>query len=47
VDTPARLLRLLVLFTSRPQWSAQELTARLEVTPRTLRRDVTRLRDLG
>jgi predicted DNA-binding transcriptional regulator YafY len=47
VDTPARLLRLLVLFTSRPHWSAQELTARLEVTPRTLRRDVTRLRDLG
>jgi predicted DNA-binding transcriptional regulator YafY len=47
VDTPARLLRLLVLLTSRPQWSAQEITDRLEVTPRTLRRDVTRLRDLG
>jgi predicted DNA-binding transcriptional regulator YafY len=47
VDTPARLLRLLVLFTSRAQWSAQELTDRLAVTPRTLRRDITRLRDLG
>jgi predicted DNA-binding transcriptional regulator YafY len=47
VDTPARLLRLLVLFTSRPQWSADELTDRLQVTARTLRRDVTRLRGLG
>jgi predicted DNA-binding transcriptional regulator YafY len=47
VDTPARLLRLLVLFSSRPQWSAGELTARLEITTRTLRRDVTRLRELG
>jgi len=47
VDTPGRLLRLLVLFSSRPSWSAVELTDRLEVTERTLRRDVTRLRDLG
>lgn len=47
IDTPARLLRLLVLFSSRPQWSAGELVDRLEVTDRTLRRDVTRLRDLG
>jgi predicted DNA-binding transcriptional regulator YafY len=47
IDTPARLLRLLVLFSTRPAWSATELTERLEVTPRTLRRDVTRLRDLG
>jgi predicted DNA-binding transcriptional regulator YafY len=38
---------LLVLFSTRPSWSAQELTERLEVTPRTLRRDITRLRDLG
>jgi len=36
-----------VLFSSRSSWSAAELTGRLEVTPRTLRRDVTRLRDLG
>jgi len=47
MDTPARLLRLLVLFSTRPSWRADELTERLEVTPRTLRRDVTRLRDLG
>ena len=36
-----------MLFSSRSSWSATELTDRLEVTPRTLRRDVTRLRDLG
>ncbi len=47
IDTPARLLRLLVLFSSRSSWSAPDLAARLEVTSRTLRRDVTRLRDLG
>jgi predicted DNA-binding transcriptional regulator YafY len=47
IDTPARLLRLLVLFSTRPAWSATDLTDRLEVTTRTLRRDVTRLRDLG
>jgi biotin operon repressor len=47
MDTPARLLRLLVLFSSRASWRADELTAKLEVTERTLRRDVVRLRDLG
>lgn len=47
MDTPARLLRLLVLFSSRPSWSARQLVERLEVTDRTLRRDVGRLRDLG
>ncbi len=47
VDTPARLLRLLVLFTSRPSWSADALVERLEITGRTLRRDITRLRALG
>ena len=31
----------------RPSWNADELADRLEVTTRTLRRDVTRLRDLG
>ena len=36
-----------MLFSSRSSWSAGELVDRLEVTPRTLRRDVTRLRDLG
>jgi predicted DNA-binding transcriptional regulator YafY len=47
VDTPARLLRLLAMFTTRASWSADELAGRLEITTRTLRRDVTRLRDLG
>lgn len=47
MDTPARLLRLLAMFTTRATWSADELAGRLEVTTRTLRRDVTRLRDLG
>jgi len=47
MDTPARLLRLLAMFTTRASWSAAELAGRLEITTRTLRRDVTRLRDLG
>jgi predicted DNA-binding transcriptional regulator YafY len=47
VDTPARLLRLLAMFTTRSTWNADELADRLEITTRTLRRDVTRLRDLG
>jgi predicted DNA-binding transcriptional regulator YafY len=47
VDTPARLLRLLAMFTTRATWNAEELASRLEITTRTLRRDVTRLRDLG
>lgn len=47
MDTSARLLRLLVLFSTRPSWTADDLVERLEVTPRTVRRDITRLRDLG
>lgn len=47
VDTSARLLRLLTLLGTRPTWSGSELSERLEVTTRTLRRDVTRLRELG
>lgn len=47
MDTAARLLRLLSLLHSRPHWDGAELAARLEVTPRTVRRDVTRLRSLG
>ena len=47
MDTPARLLRLLAMFTTRASWSAEELAERLEITTRTLRRDVTRLRELG
>ncbi|GAA1132527.1 YafY family protein [Kribbella jejuensis] len=47
MDTATRLLRLLSLLHSRPQWDGAELAARLEITPRTVRRDVARLRSLG
>lgn len=47
LDTSARLLRLLGLLQVRPEWSGTELADRLDVTVRTLRRDVQRLRDLG
>ena len=46
-SSAGRLLALLSLLQSRPHWNAVELADRLEVTPRTVRRDVTRLRDLG
>jgi predicted DNA-binding transcriptional regulator YafY len=42
-----RLLALLSLLQSRPRWNAAELAERLHVDRRTVRRDVTRLRDLG
>jgi predicted DNA-binding transcriptional regulator YafY len=42
-----RLLALLSLLQARPRWSGPELARRLEVTPRTVRRDVERLRRLG
>src|SRR3954454_2807645 len=47
VGTSARLLRLLTLLQSRRSWTGGELCGRLEVTSRTLRRDVDRLRSLG
>ena len=47
LDTSARLLRLLTLFQSRRDWTGAELADRLGITPRTVRRDVDRLRDLG
>jgi predicted DNA-binding transcriptional regulator YafY len=43
----ARLLRLLSLLQTPREWPGSELAARLEVTPRTVRRDVDRLRELG
>ncbi|GAA4815480.1 helix-turn-helix transcriptional regulator [Tomitella cavernea] len=46
-DTAARLLRLLGLLQARPYWSGAELARRLEVTDRTVRRDIDRLRGLG
>ena len=47
LDTSARLLRLLSLLQGRRFWTGAELAERLEVTPRTIRRDVDRLRMLG
>jgi predicted DNA-binding transcriptional regulator YafY len=45
--TAARLLHLLSLLQSRREWTGQELAARLEVSSRTVRHDVQRLRELG
>lgn len=47
LPTSARLLRLLSLLQSRRFWSGVDLSEKLEVTDRTLRRDVDRLRSLG
>lgn len=47
LNTSARLLRLLALLQTRRHWPGPELAASLEVTVRTLRRDVDRLRQLG
>jgi len=47
MDTAGRLLRLLGLLQTARDWRAEDLADRLEVTERTVRRDVTRLRDLG
>jgi predicted DNA-binding transcriptional regulator YafY len=47
LQTSARLLRLLSLFQVQRYWSGADLSHRLDVTARTLRRDVDRLRSLG
>ncbi|MGD9990962.1 helix-turn-helix transcriptional regulator [Pseudonocardia sp.] len=47
MDPTARILRLLSLLQTYRHWSGDELSNRLEVSPRTLRRDVERLRELG
>jgi predicted DNA-binding transcriptional regulator YafY len=47
LQTSARLLRLLSLFQAQRYWSGADLSHRLEITGRTLRRDVDRLRSLG
>ncbi|MER7815679.1 YafY family protein [Streptomyces sp. NPDC096153] len=46
-DTPARLLNLLSLLQTPREWPGSELAERLQVSPRTIRRDIDRLRDLG
>ena len=47
MTTGARTLELLSLLQSRRHWSGDDLALRLEVSPRTLRRDVAGLQDLG
>ncbi|SDU33705.1 helix-turn-helix transcriptional regulator [Jiangella alkaliphila] len=46
-NTSARMLRLLSLLQTHRYWPGEELADRLGVSPRTLRRDVDRLRELG
>ncbi|MFD0205415.1 MULTISPECIES: helix-turn-helix transcriptional regulator [Saccharothrix] len=45
--TSARLLALLSLLQARRDWPGTQLADRLAVSPRTVRRDVDRLRELG
>jgi predicted DNA-binding transcriptional regulator YafY len=47
LETSARLLRLLSLLQTLREWSGAELAGRLEVSARTVRHDVERLRCLG
>lgn len=47
LSSSSRLLRVLSLLQTRSHWAGQELAERLEVHPRTLRRDIDRLRQLG
>src|SRR3984957_13907838 len=47
LGTSARLLRLLSLFQAQRYWTGSDLSQRLDITARTLRRDVDRLRSLG
>ena len=46
-STTARLLRLLSLLQMRRDWPGTALADRLEISDRTVRRDIDRLRDLG
>ncbi|WP_326823700.1 helix-turn-helix transcriptional regulator [Streptosporangium sp. NBC_01756] len=46
-DTTGRVLRLLSLLQAHREWPGPELAERLEISPRTLRRDIDRLRELG
>ena len=46
-ETSSRLLELLALLQARRRWAGEELAGRLEVSHRTVRRDIARLRELG
>jgi predicted DNA-binding transcriptional regulator YafY len=47
MSTSSRLLRLLSLLQTPRDWTGSELAQRLEVSARTVRNDIERLRDLG
>ncbi len=47
IQTSARLLALLSLLQMRREWTGNELADRLTVDPRTIRRDIDKLRSLG
>ncbi|WP_427893548.1 helix-turn-helix transcriptional regulator [Kribbella sp. GL6] len=47
IETSARLLKLLTLLQSPRDWTGAELAERLQISPRTVRSDVERLRSLG
>src|SRR5258706_8505389 len=47
LSTSERLLRVLTLLESRREWSGADLAERLEVSTRTIRNDMVRLRTLG
>src|SRR5580658_8010736 len=46
-NTSTRMLQLLSLLQTHRYWPGAELAGRLQVSPRTLRRDIDRLRELG
>ncbi|HEX3199271.1 MAG TPA: YafY family protein [Propionibacteriaceae bacterium] len=46
-QTSTRLLQLLAMLQARRDWSGQDLASRLEVSTRTIRTDIERLRGLG
>ena len=46
-ETSSRLLELLSLLQGRRDWPGDDLAQRLEVSGRTIRRDIERLRRLG
>src|SRR5260221_283329 len=47
LSTSERLLRVLTLLESRRDWSGADLAQRLEVSTRTIRKAMVRLRTLG
>jgi predicted DNA-binding transcriptional regulator YafY len=47
LSSSSRLLLVLSLLQTRSHWAGSELAERLKVHPRTLRRDIDRLRELG